>query len=206
MRWALIIVAASLVLAAPAVAADEAEARLRDALRSATVQLRGLEDQQAVLQAKLSVAEKERDAVRDRLAAATAQLAAARKAADDKAALADQRAAALAERDAAIDRTRGILGQCRSSYQQQVATGQALQEKQAQLNQSMAAESKRAAACEDRNRALYKVAKEILDAYAAVDLADALVTREPFLGLKRVELETLVQDYGDRLLDARIAP
>jgi hypothetical protein len=62
----------------------------------------------------------------------------------------------------------------------------------------------RAAACEAKNTKLYGVGKSILDWLNKAGPGTALAAREPFLGLKRVELENTAQDYEDKLLEQRI--
>lgn len=186
--------------------ADDTEARLREALRTATAQQRALEDERTVLQAKLSVAEKERDALKGQITALTTQLGNAKKETVAQASAVAQLESQVAEQTASIDKVQGVLGQCRSSYQKAMTEGQALEEARKQLVGELDAQTQRAAGCEAKNVQLYKVGSEILDAYADTDFADVVGGREPFLGLKRVELETLVQDYKDKLLDGKVAP
>jgi hypothetical protein len=57
-----------------------------------------------------------------------------------------------------------------------------------------------------RNSEMYKLGAEILDRYAKFGLGTALSAREPFVGVTRVKLENLVQDFSDKLADARIKP
>jgi hypothetical protein len=54
-----------------------------------------------------------------------------------------------------------------------------------------------------KNLALYKIATEILQRYQQFGLGDALTAREPFVGITRVKLQNLVQDYQDKLLNER---
>ena len=54
-----------------------------------------------------------------------------------------------------------------------------------------------------KNLALYKIASEILQRYEQFGLGDALRAREPFVGITRVKLQNLVQDYQDKLLNER---
>ena len=55
-----------------------------------------------------------------------------------------------------------------------------------------------------KNIQMYQIAIEVLDRYRKHGLGDAIVAREPFVGVSRAKLQTLVQDYGDKLLDQRI--
>lgn len=57
-----------------------------------------------------------------------------------------------------------------------------------------------------KNDELFKVGSEILSKYEGFGLGTAIAAREPFTGNMRVKLETLVQDYGDKLVDSKIKP
>ncbi len=59
---------------------------------------------------------------------------------------------------------------------------------------------------ETKNLALFKLGNEILTRYEKFGLGEALLAREPFTGITRTKLETLVQDYSDKLADQRIKP
>ena len=59
---------------------------------------------------------------------------------------------------------------------------------------------------EMKNLALFKLGNEILTRYQKFTLGEALAAREPFVGSTRAKLETLVQDYQDKLLDQRAKP
>ena len=193
-------------LIAPALADSDTEAKLREALRTATAQQRALEDERTVLQAKLSVAEKERDALKAQIAGLATQLGNAKKETVEQASAVARLETQVAEQTASIDKVRGVLGQCRTSYQKAMTEGQNLEAARKQLVGELDGQTRRAEACEVKNVQLYKVGSEILNAYADTDFADVVGGREPFLGLKRVELETLVQDYKDKLLDGKVAP
>jgi chromosome segregation ATPase len=185
--------------------AEETEARLREALRTATGQLRAAEDERTLLAAKLSVAEKERDALKAQIAAVTKELVSAKQESAEQAQAITALENGLTERTTVIEQIQGALGQCRTAYQGAVTTGQSIEAARQQLTVDLEAQIKRAESCEAKNIELFRVGSEILDAYGNVDFGDVLEKREPFLGLKRVELETLVQDYKDKLLDGKVA-
>jgi len=58
---------------------------------------------------------------------------------------------------------------------------------------------------EAKNLELYTTAGEILTRYEKFSLGDALAAKEPFVGLTRVKLQELVQDYKDKLLTEKIS-
>jgi chromosome segregation ATPase len=53
---------------------------------------------------------------------------------------------------------------------------------------------------EAKNLELYNTGSEILTRYEKFSLGDALSAKEPFVGVTRVKLQELVQDYKDKLL------
>ena len=53
---------------------------------------------------------------------------------------------------------------------------------------------------------MFKVANEILVRYERFGLGDALTAREPFTGITRVKLQSLFEDYQDKLTDQKIKP
>jgi len=60
--------------------------------------------------------------------------------------------------------------------------------------------------CRAKNKELFDIGTELLGAYDRKDLGDVLLAKEPFTGIKRVELETMIQDFKDRLADQRVEP
>jgi chromosome segregation ATPase len=57
---------------------------------------------------------------------------------------------------------------------------------------------------ETKNLELYNTASEILTRYEKYGLGEALLAKEPFIGVTRVKLQELVQDYKDKLLSDKI--
>jgi len=62
------------------------------------------------------------------------------------------------------------------------------------------------AVCEDKNAQLAGVAGELMAKYRDVGFWDALSRKEPFTGIRRVQVENLLEDARDRVEAARIAP
>ena len=56
------------------------------------------------------------------------------------------------------------------------------------------------------NLALHALGLELLSRYEGKGVLESLSAREPFLQIKRVELENLVQDYRDKLDRQRVIP
>jgi len=188
----------SLAGAGPAWAADDngPEARLRAALKSATMRIRELEDQNAQLQAKQAAAERDKLEFTQKAAAADQALEELRKQGEaDKAAL-DQAAATQRSQGASIAKLQDTYGK----------TSQALTSRDADAKRLDAVVAKlrpRLQSCETKNAQLYKIGEEVLDLYDKQDIFD-LASREPITKLKRVEIENAMQDYEDKMRDNKI--
>ena len=68
----------------------------------------------------------------------------------------------------------------------------------------MSAKSREFQVCATNNVKLYHASLEMLDLYQKKGVADALQQDEPFIQLKRVQLENLVQDYKFKVEDLRV--
>ncbi len=172
------------------------EARLRDALRAATAQLRTAEDEKARLQASEAALQK-------KVAALEAKLVAAAKPRGDPRAEAELRAA-LAERTEAAAKLTEALGRCEASAREAGEAGRAREQERAQLTAQVGPLTQRLTTCEARNAILHQTAREILDRYAHIGLGGVLAAREPFVGKKRVQIENLVQEFEDKLLEQEV--
>jgi chromosome segregation ATPase len=59
---------------------------------------------------------------------------------------------------------------------------------------------------ERKNRELLALGQEILERYSKFGLGTALMAREPFVGSMRVKFQNYINDYGNRLKEARVNP
>jgi chromosome segregation ATPase len=168
------------------------ETRLRDALRSATTQLRSLEDEKARWQASEAALHAELEALRKRPVP--------KDGADRKAADLQRR---LSEHLDAASRLQVSLDRCQAASNQAVDAERALDTERARLATETTALQARLAASEARNARMYRVGKEVLDWIEQLGPGQAYDAREPFLGLKRVELENVAQDFRDKLQDQK---
>ncbi|HEY2446613.1 MAG TPA: hypothetical protein VGI20_12835 [Rhizomicrobium sp.] len=169
-------------------AAQTLEDRLRDQLRSTLNELHQAQDQQAQLQAEKAAAEQERDALKTQLAATKAQLA---------------RAGQSTTASRALE---GELAKMKDAYTQAAGSVQQAKTDHDALETGLADAQKQLGLCEDKNVALLKLGREILSAYEDFDVGDAVGANEPFIGIKRVELENIAQGFGDRLHDGKFDP
>jgi len=193
--WRLVAVLAHFPVAA--VAADaSAEARLREALRTATAQVREQTDARSRLEASEARLKQQVLALQRQLAQAPRAAPAPRGASPElRRCLADQ-ATASARLEASAAQAAGAArdaAEARARADQAEARATAVGGEQAALAAS-------AKACEAKNVRMYEVARSLLEAV----WKDR--SGEPLLGLGRVELENFVQDAEDRLLETRVKP
>ncbi|HEX4080438.1 MAG TPA: hypothetical protein VHX61_16370 [Rhizomicrobium sp.] len=180
----------ALLSAAPA-GAQTLEDRLRDQLRATMNQVQQLQDQQATLEAEKTQAEKERDQLKAQLAAAQA-----------KPVHTGPSAAELqkeAELEVDVEKYKEASAQAATGAQQ-------VQADRDKAQTGLADAQKQLGICEDKNAQLLKTGNDILDAYQKFDLGDAIGANEPFIGIKRVELENEAQGFDDRLYEGKFNP
>ncbi len=53
--------------------------------------------------------------------------------------------------------------------------------------------------CESKNIKLYEAGKEVLNSYENKNVLDSVLKDEPIFGFKSVEMESIVQEYEDKL-------
>jgi hypothetical protein len=195
-----------LSFAVPRAAADEtsdAEARLRDTLRSTVLQLRDAQNQIANLQGTQADSDAKNKALADQLALLK------KNSADDKA-VSDNAIAGLtakaADQAAEIEKLRKSLGNWKVACVQTATAASTLRAQGDKLSDEAIVLQRRVDYLEARNMELFKLGNEILGRYADFSLGNALSEKEPFVGVTRVKLENLVQDYQDKLLDQKATP
>jgi chromosome segregation ATPase len=206
----LALVLAASTLSAQQPAAGGAEAKLREQLRATLIQLRTAETEKANLQAGQAALEAQNKAL-------AAELEAKKKehdtlVAESEAAQLQARkeigelTGRLSEREADLVKHRAALEKWRLAHRQVTGVAQKKEEQRAAAAQKIVELERTIADRERKNVELYKVGDEILSRYAKFGFGDALAAREPFTGLTRTKLESLVQDYKDRLLDNVTTP
>jgi len=198
------------IVAGAAHAADvtPAEARLRDALRGATQQLRAAQDQVAELQAAQAATDKEKEGLQGQIKAAADQLAElSQKSAADKAA-SDKTIAGLnaevSDQAGKIVQGSEALEKWKAAYNQAAEIARAKEAARAKLAEQLVLAQRVIADRETQNLTLYKIGSEILTRYEKFSLGEALSAKEPFVGTARVRLENQIQDYEDKLADQKI--
>lgn len=195
----------AVLCALPLQAADAtspAEAKLRDSLRTTLLQLRDAQAAAVTLQADNAALADDKKALTARADALQKRLV-ADKAAADKAA--EALTAKLTADAAEITRLKDALAKSEAALKDSVADAQAKEAARAKLAADAIVLQRLVDDREAKNRALFKLGNEILIRYEKFSLGEALAAREPFVGLTRVKLENLVQDYQDKLSDQRVS-
>jgi hypothetical protein len=96
------------------------------------------------------------------------------------------------------------LEKWKATYNQAVTVANTKEAQRARLESQVIVLQRRIDDAETKNLALYKIGKEVLGRYQKFGLGTAITAREPFVGITRVKLENLVQDYSDKLNDQTI--
>ncbi len=189
--------------AEPAAGPDPAIAKMREQLKTTMLQLRTAQGDAATLQA----AKDEAEAANKDLKAKLEQ--ALKNSADDKARTDKDSAdakAKIADQEARLVKANESLKQWQDAFKKMESTAQGKENDRARLADEVIKLDRKALDRENKNLELYQLGKEILTRYENYGLGRALLSKEPFTGLSKVKLETLVQDYKDKLQDAKVKP
>jgi len=176
--------------------ADTETDRLREALRSATAQVRSLEDARAAQQAKLTAVEQERDRLRKQNDAYKAQVKEAEQAYRQAVKDFNER---LAERDESLEKWKSAYGEAATVAR----TKDAERTKFEGEAKALKASNK---ACDAKNAELVKVGNDIVRQYEAMSPLEKIWDHEPVLGLKRVDHQNAAQEFRDKILDQKVKP
>lgn len=191
----LILLASAWLSAAPALAQSETD-RLREALRSATAQTRSLEDQRTAMQAQIAEVTRARDALKAEVATAKAQ---AKKAESDYRTAVREFNDRLEERNQALEKWK-------DAYTEAAGVARTKDAERAKFESESKLYKASTRACTLKNQELVKAGREILQHYEGVTFGDQILAQEPWIGIRRVQIQNLLQDYGDRILNQKVEP
>lgn len=177
--------------------------RMRDQLRNVMIQQQKTEADRAALQAS-NVELEEKLKSLDSKFKLLAKESNAQKDASDKI-IADLKTKVMEqERDQA--RLQEALASWKAGHQKITEAAKKLDAERAELAARVILQDRKVADYQRKNDELYKTGSEILSRYESFGLGTAIAAREPFTGNMRVKLESLVQDYSDKLVDNKIKP
>jgi chromosome segregation ATPase len=174
--------------------ADDPQARLRAALREATVRIRQLEDENATLQAKQAELERGSQAAGQKAAEAEKGLQALR----------GRQSSELVALQKAGEAQKETLDKWQTAYKEAASTAQARDADAKRMEAALTALRQQNRLTEEKNAKLYQLGRELLDLYEHKSVLDVVGVAEPVTKLKRVEYENAVQDYEDKLRGSHV--
>ena len=202
-----VLVFCSILLAAlPVHGADPAgaaETKLRETLRATMLQLREAQTQRATAEAEKADVEAKRAALAEELE--TLKKKTAENQAESKKAI-DDLNGKVAERDREIGDLRVTLEKWKVEHKKITDIATTKEGQRAKLTEKVITLNRVVADQRTKNAQMYELGLELLDRYERFGLGDALTAREPFVGVTRVKFQNLMQDYSDKLIDAKIKP
>lgn len=152
--------------------------RLQQAQRQLAQEKNELAEQKAAVEAELGEARKKVDSEARRATSLNREVTALRSARDEI-------AARLAETEAELRRTQEMQ--------------RAAEAEGKRLQFALNTEKQQHFDCAENGKVLRKLGAEVLSLYEQKSCFDSALQREPFTGLKRVEIENAVEDLRDRL-------
>ncbi len=209
-----IALAAALLLAtgltSPAQAPAGAEEKLRDALKTVTLQLRTAQSDAATATAEKAAADAKNAELTAQVEKMSKQLAALSREKEDAikaAALVQENLEGkLALNQEELAKFRKSLDKWKAAHMEISDLAQKKERARASYAAKNAALERRVADLRTRNNALFATGNEILDRYRKYSLGQAIAAREPFTGLTRVKLQNQLQEHADKLLDQNVQP
>ncbi|HZZ90767.1 MAG TPA: hypothetical protein VFE13_20755 [Caulobacteraceae bacterium] len=183
-------------VAAPAQTLDD---RLRAQLTSVLAQLHDLQNSQASLEAAKAAAERERDALKAKLAKGGG---AARAPSPQVQAQLDAERAKSAQLADQLQQAQAEAAKYRDAYSQADQLAQQVRAERDRFSSQAGAGAVALADCQTKNIQLIAIGREILTAYQRGGVLQALAKGEPVFGFERAKLERIAQDYGDQLYGA----
>jgi len=180
-----------------------AEQKLRESLRNTMLQLRNAENDKAVLQATQADDEEKIKNLTEQTEKLSKQIVADKDASDKAAATLQGQ---VDERDKQIAAYKDGVMKLQTEVKQITDIANTKEAQRAKLDDQVIQLNRRVADQQVKNAGMFKIANEILLRYEKFGLGDALTAREPFTGITRVKLQSLFEDYQDKLVDEKIKP
>ena len=180
-----------------------AEVKLREGLKNTMLQLRAVQTEKAALEASKAELEAKVAALTEQVETMGKQLASDKETSDKRVADLTER---LVTRGNEAMHFQQDLDKSNAAYKQAADLAAKKESERAKLASEKIVLERKVADQQVKNAAMFKIGTEVLDRYAKFGLGTAVTAREPFVGLTRVKLQNLVQDYGDKLVDQKIKP
>jgi chromosome segregation ATPase len=183
------------VMLSTAAAQEQPETdRLRQALSQAITQARSLEDQRTALQSQLAAAQRDKTALQGQVKAAKDEVVQVHKEYREAINEFNKR---LAERDDTLEKWK-------AAYEEAATVARTKDQERAKFESEASAYKASTKSCTTKNTMLVKAGGELLQRYKSVTIGDAVVDQEPLLGLRRVEIQSQIQETSDKILDQKV--
>jgi len=187
-------------------AADQpnpAEARMRETLRNTMLQLRTAQTDAATLQSAKAELEKNNKELETKVELLTKNGVKDR---DEAKNTIQKLTTKLEEQASALEQLKRELEKLQADYKAATTLAQSKETARKTLEEEKIILDRTVADQKTKNAELYKLGREILLRYEKFGLGEALGAKEPFVGTKRVQLETYIQDFQDKLTDQKFKP
>jgi septal ring factor EnvC (AmiA/AmiB activator) len=192
-----------LCIAAPLAAQNAApvEQRLREQIKSMAAQLRTAETEKATLLAEKTVLDEQVRKLTADFEKLGKQSADAQDAAKKDI---EKLRADLAGRETEMARTREELAKAVSFGTQSAQLATKYGDERNKLSVENVQLKRTVADQRVKNGKMFDISNEILTRYEKFGLGTALTAREPFVGITRARLETMVEEYGGKIAEQRL--
>ena len=210
-RWITLLLLCSVAVGSVQASSDKKANREREALRRAQMQLQQVQGQVATLEADKAKLGSERDlALKESKAAQSKVRNLSRNLAEEK-----QQAAQLLKdlethkQDLATTQTRltDTEAKLAETAKNLVQTRQTLAQTEAdkrQLEGVKSRQEREIASCESKNLKLYQTGRDLMTRFEQKSCNEIMAQKEPLFGLKRVEIENLLEEYRDKLDEQKL--
>jgi chromosome segregation ATPase len=177
------------------------EQKMRETIRNTMIQLRDTNAKLATAQAAQAEAEEKIKELQGQLEELTKKSAAEKKSSNETI---DDLKTKLAASEQQVNHYTESLAKWKLGYAKLAEYAKATEGKRAEIASKIILLDRRIAEQQLKNAEMYRLANEVLDRYAQFGLGTAISAREPFVGITKVKLQTLFQDYQNKLTDQTI--
>jgi chromosome segregation ATPase len=199
--FAAVLFAAATPLAAQNAAAPSVESRLRDQLKGMATQLRTAETEKATLVADKAALEEKAKTLEAQLKVSGEKLVAEA----DRAKKEDEKLRSeIAAKEAEIAQTKAELAKATEFGTKAAELAKKTEAARGKLDAENIQLKRTVADQRVKNGKMFEIGNEILTRYEKFGFGTAITAREPFVGITRVKLETLIEEYGGKLAEQRV--
>jgi chromosome segregation ATPase len=177
------------------------EARLREQLKAAMLPLRTAETERATLQAAKAESDQKIKKLEEQVAALTKQSVEDKDAADKAMAKLNEE---MTAKSTDITRLNDLLVKSEETGKKTAAQLKKTEEQRAELAAKAIQFQRTIADQRAKNAKMFETASEVLSRYEKFGLGTAITAREPFVGITRARLQSLVDEYDEKLAAQRI--